>query len=91
MRIFGIADATNLQIFFVDLRIIVIYSFEIKIAQVAELVDAHGSGPCGAIRGGSSPLLGTKISKKFELTSKENYKFELSTILKLRVRTLLTR
>ena len=28
-------------------------------AQVAELVDAHGSGPCGAIRGGSSPLLGT--------------------------------
>ena len=30
-------------------------------AQVAELVDAHGSGPCAARRGGSSPLLGTKI------------------------------
>src|SRR5690606_6997827 len=28
-------------------------------AQVAELVDAHGSGPCAARRGGSSPLLGT--------------------------------
>lgn len=28
-------------------------------AQVAELVDAHGLEPCGAIRGGSSPLLGT--------------------------------
>ena len=31
-------------------------------AQVAELVDAHGSGPCAARRGGSSPLLGTKTS-----------------------------
>ncbi len=30
------------------------------LAQVAELVDAHGSGPCAARRGGSSPLLGTK-------------------------------
>src|SRR5690606_1272789 len=28
-------------------------------AQVAELVDAHGSGPCAARCGGSSPLLGT--------------------------------
>ncbi len=28
---------------------------------MAELVDAHGSGPCAARRGGSSPLLGTKI------------------------------
>lgn len=28
-------------------------------AQMAELVDAHGSGPCAARRGGSSPLLGT--------------------------------
>jgi hypothetical protein len=26
---------------------------------VAELVDAHGSGPCAARCGGSSPLLGT--------------------------------
>ncbi len=28
---------------------------------MAELVDAHGSGPCAARRGGSSPLLGTKF------------------------------
>ena len=28
-------------------------------AQVAELVDAHGSGPCAARREGSSPFLGT--------------------------------
>ena len=32
-------------------------------AQVAELVDAHGSGPCAARREGSSPFLGT--AKKF--------------------------
>ena len=31
-------------------------------AQVAELVDAHGSGPCAARCGGSSPLLGTTDS-----------------------------
>ena len=31
-------------------------------AQMAELVDAHGSGPCAARRGGSTPLLGTKRS-----------------------------
>lgn len=30
-----------------------------RAAQMAELVDAHGSGPCAARRGGSSPLLGT--------------------------------
>src|SRR5437867_4399224 len=28
---------------------------------MAELVDAHGSGPCSARSGGSSPLLGTKF------------------------------
>ena len=27
---------------------------------MAELVDAHGSGPCAAMCGGSSPLLGTR-------------------------------
>ena len=32
-------------------------------AQVAELVDAHGSGPCAARCGGSSPLLGTNPEK----------------------------
>jgi hypothetical protein len=31
----------------------------ISIAQMAELVDAHGSGPCAFGCGGSSPLLGT--------------------------------
>ena len=30
-----------------------------KQAQMAELVDAHGSGPCAFGCGGSSPLLGT--------------------------------
>jgi hypothetical protein len=33
------------------------------VAQMAELVDAHGSGPCAARRGGSSPLLGTSDSE----------------------------
>ncbi len=31
----------------------------VKFAQMAELVDAHGSGPCAFGCGGSSPLLGT--------------------------------
>ncbi len=31
-----------------------------RVAQVAELVDALVSGTSGEIRGGSSPLLGTK-------------------------------
>ena len=30
-------------------------------AHVAELVDAHGSGPCAARCGGSSPSVGTKV------------------------------
>ncbi len=29
------------------------------LAAVLELVDKHGLGPCGAIRGGSNPLCGT--------------------------------
>src|SRR5450830_2152217 len=32
-------------------------------AHVAELVDAHGSGPCAARCGGSSPSVGTKNIK----------------------------
>src|SRR3954471_11553503 len=32
-------------------------------AHVAELVDAHGSGPCAARCGGSSPSVGTKTKK----------------------------
>jgi hypothetical protein len=31
---------------------------------MAELVDAHGSGPCDESRGGSSPLLGTNSLQK---------------------------
>src|SRR5690606_37863563 len=31
------------------------------VAQMAELVDAHGSGPCAARREGSSPFLGTNF------------------------------
>lgn len=30
-------------------------------AEVAKLVDAHVSGACGAIHGGSSPLPGTNL------------------------------
>jgi hypothetical protein len=33
-----------------------------RVAQVAELVDALVSGTSGASRGGSSPLLGTKLA-----------------------------
>ena len=31
------------------------------LAEVAESADAHGLGPCGATRGGSTPLFGTCI------------------------------
>ena len=34
-----------------------------SVAHVAELVDAHGSGPCAARCGGSSPSVGTKAFK----------------------------
>ena len=33
------------------------------LAQVAELVDAHGSGPCEATHGGSTPLDRTNIKQ----------------------------
>ncbi len=35
------------------------------IALVAELADAHGSGPCGATRGGSSPLVSMETLRWF--------------------------
>ena len=35
--------------------------FEARVAQVAELVDAHVSGACVSQRAGSSPVLGTVI------------------------------
>ena len=38
-------------------------------AQVAELVDALVSGTSDASRGGSSPLLGTIVSKKIQFSS----------------------
>ena len=34
-------------------------------AQVAELVDAHVSGACAAMRAGSSPVLGTIIQNAY--------------------------
>ncbi len=34
-------------------------------AQVAELVDAHVSGACAAMRAGSSPVLGTQYCRVF--------------------------
>lgn len=37
-------------------------------AQMAELVDAHGSGPCAARCGGSSPLLGTIFERCDKMT-----------------------
>ncbi len=37
-----------------------------RVAQVAELVDALVSGTSGEIRGGSSPLLGTKLKDRYE-------------------------
>ena len=35
------------------------------LAAVLKLVDKHGSEPCGAIHGGSTPLCGTLV-KMFE-------------------------
>ena len=35
--------------------------FDLMIAQVAELVDAHVSGACVERHAGSSPVLGTKV------------------------------
>lgn len=34
-------------------------------AQVVKLVDTHGSGPCAATHGGSSPFLGTIFFPRF--------------------------
>ena len=34
---------------------------------MAELADAHGSGPCGATRAGSSPVIRIKISMKMTI------------------------
>ena len=44
---------------------------------MAELVDAHGSGPCAARCGGSSPLLGTSFKFLSETLEK------ISSILKV--------
>ena len=40
---------------------IISLSCSIGSAHVAELVDAHGSGPCAARCGGSSPSVGTSL------------------------------
>ena len=39
--------------------------FDLMIAQVAELVDAHVSGACVERHAGSSPVLGTKVGAMF--------------------------
>ena len=39
--------------------------FEARVAQVAELVDAHVSGACVSRRAGSSPVLGTFLFRMF--------------------------
>lgn len=46
-----------------------------QIAHVAELVDAHGSGPCAARCGGSNPSVGT-ITAKDKAESLENVEFQ---------------
>src|SRR5690625_4497485 len=46
-------------------------------AQVAELVDAHGSGPCAARCGGSSPLLGT-TAKEIDVNGRLFFCLKLS-------------
>ena len=51
-------------------------------AQVAELVDAHGSGPCAARCGGSSPFLGTMI----KVRTANLFSFQVLTRSKTRAR-----
>ena len=50
---------------------------------MAELVDAHGSGPCAFGCGGSSPLLGTKsvsiLLYSARLSMSQNIQFDLTT------------
>ncbi len=50
---------------------------------MAELVDAHGSGPCAFGCGGSSPLLGTKsafiLLYSASLSMSQNIQFDLTT------------
>lgn len=41
---------------------VLIYFSNLNYADMAELADAHGSGPCEATRAGSSPVIRTKIS-----------------------------
>lgn len=48
---------------------------DVQIAHVAELVDAHGSGPCAARCGGSNPSVGT-ITAKDKAESLENVEFQ---------------
>lgn len=48
---------------------------DVQIAHVAELVDAHGSGPCAARCGGSNPSVGT-ITAKNKAESLENIEFQ---------------
>lgn len=38
---------------------VIIYLSNLNQADMAELADAHGSGPCGETRAGSSPVIRT--------------------------------
>src|SRR5471032_3508741 len=52
-------------------------------AHVAELVDAHGSGPCAARCGGSSPSVGTtKFRKKAAAPLKRSAAFFIFTLFR---------
>jgi hypothetical protein len=44
------------------------------------LVDAHGSGPCAARCGGSSPLLGTTIQTRISVSSRKAGKTKVSIV-----------
>ena len=49
-----------------------------RMAHVAELVDAHGSGPCAARCGGSNPSVGTKSYRKKPADSSAGFFYGLS-------------
>ena len=61
------------------------------LAQVAELVDALVSGTSGAIRGGSSPLLGTIQNNKLHVFSNVTCQYRIARRGKVRIRLMIRR
>ena len=59
--------------------------FDLMIAQVAELVDAHVSGACVERHAGSSPVLGTLLLKKGESSHAEIAQLVEHNLAKVRV------